>query len=80
MAACMLGKLHYPVINLHVVVPFGLESRMTLKCLHTTPFCSTLGGDVVKDEVQKCHSTEGTARKLVLVCQKYLIQFLLQTT
>ena len=34
----------------------------------------------MKDEVQKCHSTEGTACKLVLVCHKYLIQFLLQTT
>ena len=47
---------------------------------HNSFLFYTLGGDVGKDEVQKCHSTEGTACKLVLVCHKYLIQFLLQTT
>ena len=39
---------------------------ITLNCLNTISLSSTLGGDVVKDELQKCHSTEGTACKFAM--------------
>ena len=52
-------------------IPFGLDSMITLNSLHTFSFPSTLGGDV-KDELQKCHSTEGTAYEFAIeyiICQ-----------
>ena len=39
---------------------------ITLNCLHAIPLSSTLGGEIVKDELQKCYSTEGTACKIAM--------------
>ena len=47
-------------------IPFGLDSMITLNCLHAIPLSSTLGGEIVKDELQKCYSTEGTACKIAM--------------
>ena len=63
MSGCMPGKVYQP---LHVFYTNWIGfKRITLNCLNTIPLSSTLGGDV-KDEQQKCHSTEGTACKFAM--------------